>query len=156
MADAQDTSTAPKRKRPRSSSVTANREHVAQRVVDFFNRDVQDRTWDIDARLQRYAKFRMWKEEKTWPWPNASNAAVPDIMTACLRMEDTLHNAVMSQRPAVVSKAFQKANKGKSTVVDNLLDYQFFVEAKGEKVIGEAASAFVGDGVVTAFIPWVR
>ena len=145
-----------KRKRPRSSSVTADKTLVAQRVVEFYTKDIQDRAYDIEARLQRYAKMRMWKEPKIWPWSDASNAAVPDIMTAQLRMEDTLHNAVMSQRPAVVSKAFQKANKDKSAVVDNLLDYQFFVEAKGEKVIGEMASAFVGDGVVTVFVPWVR
>jgi hypothetical protein len=98
----------------------------------------------------------MWKEPKSWPWPDASNAAVPDMMTASLRMQDTLHNAVMSQRPAVVSKAMQKANKDKSGTVDNILDYQFFVEAKGEKVVGEMADAFVNDGVVTVFIPWVK
>ena len=146
----------PKRKRPRSSSVKADKEKVAQRVVDFFTKDVADRSFDIEARVQRYAKFRMWTEQKNWPWEDCSNTAVPDIMTAQLRMEDTLHNAVMSQRPAVVSKATQKANKDKSPVVDNILDYQFFCEAKGEKLIGEMASAFVGDGVMTVFVPWVR
>ena len=146
----------PKRKRPRSSSVKADKTLVAQRVIDFYTQDIQARTFDIEARLQRTAKFRMWTEPKDWPWEDASNSAVPDIMTASLRMQDTIHNAVMSQRPAVVSKAVQKANKDKSAVVDNLLDYQFFVEAKGEKVIGEMADAFVNDGVVTVFIPWVR
>ena len=153
MADPQ---AAPKRKRPRSSTITADRTHVAQRVVDFFTQDVQGRSFDIEARLQRYAKFRCWTEPKDWPWEDSANSAVPDIMTASLRMQDTIHNAVMSQRPAVVSKAAQKANKEKSPVVDNVLDYQFFVEAKGEKVVGEMADAFVNDGVVTVFIPWVR
>ena len=63
MADA-----APKRTRSRASVVTADRATVAQRVVDFYTKDVQDRSFDIDARLQRYAKFRMWREGKTWPW----------------------------------------------------------------------------------------
>lgn len=146
----------PKRKRARSSTVTADKALVARRVVDFYTKDIANRSFDIEARLQRIAKFRMWTEGKTWPWEDASDAAVPNIMTASLRMQDTIHNAVMSQRPAVVSKAMQKANKDKSAVVDNVLDYQFFVEAKGEKVIGEMADAFVNDGVVTVFIPWVR
>ena len=146
----------PKRKRPRSSSVTADKALVAQRVIDFYTADIQSRSFDIEARLQRQAKFRMWTEGKVLPWEDSSDAGVPDMMTASLRMQDTIHNAVMNQRPAVVSKAMQKANKDKSSVVDNVLDYQFFVEAKGEKIVGEMADAFVNDGVVTVFIPWVR
>lgn len=145
-----------KRSRPRSSVVKADRAGVANRVVDFYTQDVQNRSFDMQARLQRYAKFRMWTEGKDWPWENASDAAVPDIMTASLRMQDTIHNAVMHQRPAVVSKAMQKANREKSAVVDNVLDFQFFVEAVGEKVVGEMADAFVNDGAVTVFIPWVE
>ena len=146
----------PKRKRPRSSVVKVDRDRIAQRVIDFFKKDHADRAYDIDARLQRYAKVRMWTEGKTWPWEGCADSAVPDIMTASFRMQDTIHNAVMSQRPAVVSKAIQKANKDKSPIVDNLLDYQFFVDAKGEKVVGEMADAFVNDGVVTVFVPWVK
>lgn len=148
--------TAPKRSRSRSSSLVADKAKVAQRVVDFYSADINARSFDIEARLQRYAKFRLWREGKDWPWENSSDAAVPDMMTASLRMQDTIHNAVMNQRPAVVSKAIQKANKEKSPVVDNVLDYQFFVDAKGEKVVGEMADAFVNDGVCTVFIPWVR
>ena len=136
--------------------MTADKTIVAQRVIDFYTADIQNRSFDIEARLQRQAKFRMWTEGKDLPWEDSSDAAVPDMMTASLRMQDTIHNAVMNQRPAVVSKAMQKANKDKSPVVDNVLDYQFFVEAKGEKIVGEMADAFVNDGVVTVFIPWVR
>ena len=145
----------PKRKRPRSSAVKADRKTIAQRVIDFFDRDTQNRVHDIDARLQRHAKFRMWVEPKEWPWHDASNAGIPDIMTAQLRMEDTLHNAVMQSRPVVTAAALNKVNKDKAPVVDSILDYQFFVDGKGEKVIGEMANAFVGDGVVTVFVPWV-
>ena len=148
--------TAVKRKRSRASTVTADRKYVAQRVVDFFNKDVADRQADTDARLQRYAKFRMWTEGKVLPFEGCSDAAVADMMTASLRMQDTLHNAVMNQRPAVVSKAIQKANADKSGTVDNLLDYQFFVDAKGEKIVGEMADAFINDGVLTVYVPWVK
>src|SRR3990167_11254653 len=98
----------PKRKRPRPSPVTADRAAVALRVVDFYSKDVQDRSFDIEARLQRWAKFRMWREGREGPWEGSSDAAVPDMMTASLRTQDTIHNAVMNQRPAVVSKAVQK------------------------------------------------
>ena len=146
----------PKRTRARASAVTADRQIVANRVIDFYTKDVEDRSYDMQARLQRTAKLRMWSEPKDWPWEGSSNTSVPDIATASHRTQDTIHNAVMSQRPAVVSKAMQKANKDKSPVVDNILDYQFFVEAKGEKIIGEMAEAFVNDGVMTVFIPWVK
>ena len=146
----------PKRTRPRSSSVRAKREDIANRVIEFFDADVAARTHDIEARLQRYAKFRMWREPKNWPWENAANSAVTDMMTASMRMQDTLHNGVMQSRPVVNATAANKVNKDKAPVVDAILDYQFFVEAKGEKIIGEAADAFVNDGVVTAYIPWVR
>jgi hypothetical protein len=37
---------------------------------------------------------------KDWPWEGATDFANPDMMTASMRLQDTLHNAVMSQRPA--------------------------------------------------------
>ena len=148
--------TTPKRKRARSSTLKADKALVAQRVVDFHKADIQNRIYDIDARLQRYAKFRMWCEGKSWPWADSSDAAIPDIMTASLRMQDTLHNAVMSTRPCVVVKSFNKVNKDKEPTVNQLLDYQFFVENPGEKIVGEMADAFVNDGVITAFVPWVK
>lgn len=146
----------PKRKRPRSSALKADRKTIAKRVIDFFDRDTRARSADIEARLQRYAKFRMWTEPKTFPWENASNAAIPDIMTAAMRMEDTLHNATMQSRPVVNATAVNKINKDKAPVVDSILDYQFFVDARGEKAVGEMADAFVLDGVITVFIPWVK
>ena len=73
--------TTPKRKRPRSSSVTADKEKVAQRVVDFFTKDVADRSFDIEARVQRYAKFRMWTEQKNWPWEDCCFSTDTELLT---------------------------------------------------------------------------
>jgi hypothetical protein len=95
----------PRLVRPRKDRLKIDKEAIAQRVVDLFNEDDQAAMDDIEARLQRYAKFRMWTEGKDWPWEDASDAAIPDMMTHSLKVQDTLHNAVMSTRPPINSKA---------------------------------------------------
>ncbi len=112
----------PKRTRARKSDLKIDPVAIARRVVDFFDEDDQNRAADIEARLQRYAKFRMWTEGKDWPWEDCSDAAIPDMMTHSLKVQDTLHNAVMSTRPAVVSKALKKVDSEKQGKVDELLD----------------------------------
>jgi len=78
------------------------------------------------------------------------------MMQHSLRVQDTLHNAVMSIRPAVVTKAVNKADADKQDSVDNLLDYQVFEEQPGETAVGTIIEAFVNDGVFTAYTPWVK
>jgi len=145
-----------RRERKRSSTLKLDRQEIAQRVIDFFETDGLNRTADIEARLQRYAKFRGWSEGKDWPWEDASDAFIPDMMTHSLKVQDTLHNAVMSSRPSVIAKALKKTDSDKEGSVNDLLDFQFFVENKGEVIIGEMADAFVNDGDVTVYIPWVN
>ena len=132
------------------------REEIAERVKRFYDDDWQSSHVDRDLRLQRYAKFRQWTEGKDWPWEDSSDQAVPDMMTASLRTQDTLHNAVMSARPVIISRAVNPVNSKKQDTVDELLDYQVFVEQNGEEVVGDIAESFVNDGVFTLFIPWVR
>lgn len=145
----------PKRTRPRKERLKIDPEKIANRVVDFFTNDNADRSEDIEARLQRYAKFRMWTEGRDWPWPDCSDASIPDMMTHSLRVQDTLHNAVMTSRPSIISKALKKVDRDREQNVNELLDFQFFVENKGEIAIGEAADAFVNDGLMTIFVPWI-
>jgi|TARA_Y100000310_G_scaffold153951_1_gene153511 hypothetical protein len=136
------------------------RREIADRVCQFYTDDIDDRAVETEARLQRYAKFRAWTEGKDWPWPNASDIALTDMMQHAMRVQDTLHNAVMSARPPVTAKAMNRADKGKERSVDVLVDHQVFVEqgpsGEGEKAIGELIEQFVNDGVFTAFIPWVK
>ena len=146
----------PKRERLRKSTYTFDKKKIAQRVVDFFNDDTRDREQDMAARLQRYAKFRMWTEGKDWPWEDSSDCALPDMMTHSLKVQDTLHNAVMSTRPSVIAKALKKPDREKENDVNNLLDVQFFVENRGEHLVGEMADAFVNDGNIVVFTPWVN
>ena len=89
-------------------------------------------------------------------WCGNSDIALTDIMEKSLRMQDTVHNAVMTQRPPVGSKAHKKGDKEKEKTVDQLIDFQFFEEQAGETIIGELAETFFNDGVCTAFIPWVN
>lgn len=145
-----------KRERARISSLKFDKAEVAKRIKHFYETDNQNRTDEIDARLQRYAKFRMWTEGKIWPWEDASDAAIPDMMTASMRMQDTLHNAVMSQRPPIMAKATKKQDADKASTVDDLIDFQVFEEQPGEEIIGELADDFVNEGFYTAYIPWVK
>jgi hypothetical protein len=146
-----------RRERPRVESFAKlKKEEIVQRVERFFNDDNMDRTDEIDARLQRYAKYRQWVEPKTWPWQDSSNFAMPDLMIASQRLQDTLHNAVMSSRPAVMAKALKKHDEEKTEKVDHLIDYQVFVEQNGEECVGVLAHDFVNEGFFTAYIPWVK
>ncbi|MCR4338525.1 MAG: hypothetical protein NUW01_01420, partial [Gemmatimonadaceae bacterium] len=147
---------APRRTRSRSSTFKIDKTVIAERVIKFFTDDNTDRQFDIEARIQRYAKFRMWTEGKTDPWPGASDVGLSDIATAVLKMEDTLHNAAMQTRPVTNAKAFKESDRDKQQIVDNLLDYQFFVEGAGEVKVGRMAHNYVMDGVMRVFVPWVK
>ncbi len=146
----------PRRRRSRSRDMKFEKADIVDRVLRFFEKDDSDRSAEKEARIQRYAKYRMWVEGKSWPWPNASDVPLPDMMEKSLRMQDTLHNAVMSMRPVVGAKALDRADHDKEGNIDKLIDYQVFVEQRGEDLIGDFADAFVNDGVFVAFTPWVK
>ena len=133
-----------------------SRTRIAKRVIDFYANDLSKGGVDRELRLQRIAKFRMWTEGKTWPFDNASDIALPDMMEKSLRVQDTLHNAVMSQMPVVGAKADDEEDASKEDVVDDLIHHQVFSEQEGETFIANLIDAFVNDGVFTVFTPWVK
>lgn len=145
-----------RRTRPRGKSFKFDRAKIFDRVKDFYDKDRESRDIDLEQRLQRYAKYRMWTSGEDGVWPGASDIPLPDMTEKSLRLQDTLHNAVMSQRPAINAKAAVPANQGKEPIIDGLLDHQFFVESRGETVVGDLADAFINDGVFTVFVPWVK
>lgn len=145
---------AERRRRRRKLDVDPGR--IVDRVTLFYETDHELRGAEREARLQRYAKFRMWTEGKDWPWDAASDVPLPDIMEKSLRLQDTLHNAVMAARPVIGAKAMEKANREKEDAIDKLTDHQVFVEQPGEEKMGDLADAFVNDGVMHLFIPWVK
>jgi hypothetical protein len=125
-------------------------------VVDFYNTELTNRAPEREARLQRYAKYRMWSNGTDWPWAGASDQAIPDMLQDSLRVQDTLHNAVMSQKPPVIATANAKEDEPKQKAIDDLIQYQLFREQPGEKIIGEMAESFTNDPALTVFVPWVK
>jgi len=152
--------TAKRRTRRRKTSIPPEEQsEIANRVVKFYNDEIINRKNEREARLQRYAKYRMWRSETDWPWPGASNTAIPDMAQSSMRVQDTLVNAVMSQNPPVISNAGSKADEEKQDTIDRLIQAQVFTGmglGEGERLIGEMAESFVNDPACTIFIPWVR
>ncbi len=140
----------------RKSSYEYDKEEVVKDLLDWYERDLQDRHDWSERRLQRYAKYRGWLEAKDYPWPDASNAYIPLMMTDSQQMQDTLHNGVLSQRPVMAPKAENPADKDKGDTVADFLDYQFFVEQAGEKKLSSLIESFVNDGTMYSLQAWVK
>ena len=144
----------PPRSRPRSLDL--DRDTLANHIHDSLRQDLDDRNDWNEMRIQRYAKLRGWRADKQFPWPGASNAHLPFLMTECQRTQDTIHNAVMSRHPVVEAMAVQSINAGKQKAIDNVLDYQLFVEQQGEEIIAKIIEQYTQDGIFLAYVPWVR
>lgn len=137
-------------------SFKVDAEKVVDSVINRYHQDLRGRqTWE-DDRLQRYAKLRGWNEAKEYPWPNASNAHIPLMMQNSQRTQDTLQNAVLVSRPAILALPINKAARDKGTNIDHILDYQFFVEQPGEEKLGTIISGFVDDGKSFVYVAWVE
>ena len=149
-----ETETPPSLSNKRSFKI--DKDKAIRRIIEDYDGDLLDRADWTEQRIQRYAKYRGWLEPKNYPWPNAANSHNPILMTDCQRMQDTLHNAVMGQRPVMSAIATNGGNKDKGTSVDELLDYQLFVEQPGEERVGELIDSYVNDGTFVAFTPWVK
>ncbi len=145
-----------KRRHPSKIRSDEDRDKIAIRVTDFYRNDRSARNFDESARLQRYAKYRQWSEGANLPWDDASDVAIPDIMTHSLSVQDPLYNAVVATRPAIALRPRDEHDRARARTIDQLLDAQFFTENKGEQLVSEMVDYFVNDGVVTNFIPWVR
>ena len=145
-----------KRKRVRSKSINLDKDKVVEIVLRRLQDDITNRTEWMEKRLDRYAKYRGWLEDTDTPWPGADNPHVPVIAWNVLRTISLLHNAVLSSRPVMYSSAWKKVDAGKQEVIDNLLDWQVFIEADGARKLDDFIAGFVEDGVSVAHIPWVK
>ncbi len=140
----------------RQSLKLKNKNEFVEYVIRRYDQDLQDRREWSQARLQRYAKLYGWLETKNYPWPNASNQHVPMLMTNSQRTQDTLVNAVLASRPVMSAIAINKADADKGKTIDELQDYQFFVEQDGEEKLASMADSFTNDGRWVCFVPWVK
>mgnify|MGYP000002363483 CR=1 FL=1 len=128
---------------------------LVKRALDFARDDESNRQIELDMSLQRYAKFRQWRDEANDAlWENSADAAVADLMTLSLRTQDTIHNAILNSRPALESSAVQEKDLNKQDGVDEILDYQL-LEENGKQWLGDAIDHFTNDGHATALVVWV-
>jgi len=140
----------------RTRSLVKEPKKVLASLIKKYTLDIDDRSEWAENRIQRTAKYRGWREVKTYPWENASNAHLPIIMTDVQRTEDTLHNAVLSTRPVMNAKGANRDIESKEKTVDQLLDHQIFVENAGETRVGNLISSFCQDGQFIAYIPYIK
>jgi hypothetical protein len=145
-----------KRTRARPKTLKFDKAEIAKRVIQFADDDMYARTDFMEARLQRYAKFRNWVERDTGPWQDSSDVALPDMMTHSTKLQDILVNAIMSSQPPISAMARNKADVAKESTIDDLIQHQLFVDMKGTVLIGDLVECFVNDGVFTTHIPWVQ
>lgn len=140
----------------RKRSLKLDKEEVVTDILERYEQDLMDRQDWIKSQLQRHAKYRGWKEGKNDPWPNASDVQLSLMMTDSQRMQDTLHNAVLANRPVMEAKALRPGDAPKCETLDGLLDYQLFVEQHGEEKIADLIDSFVNDGMFVLFQAWVK
>lgn len=132
-----------------------DRMQIVERVKAFARDDEDARNLDKRYREQRYAKLMQWREPAMGPWEDSTNVTLPDIMTDCLRSEDTILNAALATRPMINSRALDPRNQDKQRKIDLLHDNQFFVEQPGEKLLERMAMNFLRDGTITNYVRWV-
>lgn len=143
-------------KPPARRSLVKDKTDVVKGIIKLYNDDKMDRQDWVEARIQRTAKYRGWREKKMLPWEDASNAHLPIIMTDVQRTEDTLHNAVLSAHPVMNSKAVNRGDQDKQDTVDQLIDHQVFIENRGEERIGNLISSFTQDGQFVTYNPYIK
>ena len=132
-------------------------ESVLRRATAILS-DMDRGAW-MDGRLQRYAKYRGWLEEKTFPWRHCSNVHIGLMQIAELRANAGLHNVVMTMRPLVTARATGRSGVSKEERITELIDTQLFLDPgpdHAERVFGDYVSSFLQDSNVVAFTPWVR
>ena len=145
-----------KTSRMKAVATEGERNAIVDRVKRFFEMDETSRSFQKIDRLQRYAKFRMVTPGKDFPWPDASDTTMPDMMTQSLRIQDTLHNSVMSSESPVAAHPLNDKGRDNAENVNKLITHQIFVDTDGENLIGDYAESFVNDGLATIMTPWVR
>ena len=140
---------------------TLDPERVVKSVLAYvrdLESDANRGQW-LDKRLQRYAKFRGWLPEKSWPWPGASNVHIPLLQTSELRATAGLHNVVMTLRPLLGAKAASRAGVEREEKITQVIDHQLFLEP-GPEIAERRLTDFIQggtqDGNGVAYTPWVR
>jgi hypothetical protein len=110
----------------------------------------------MGRRAERRLKLMGWLPYKDFPWPNASNFWVGLMLISGLKMRGVMENSLKALRPMLNAKARQQRNTDKEKKIDNVLDYQFFIENKGETIIDTGCANFWEDEAVYAEVQYVK
>ena len=146
--------TKPKR---RKRSFNLDRRRVVEYVLGRLQIDLDARNEWNQKRIDRYAKLRGWLPTKGHPLGSqSSNVWMPIMLVASMRLKASLENSTKSMRPLMQAKAMQQRNMDKQENINRLTDFQFFVEAAGERVLDDFISNLVDDGLAIAHVRWVR
>lgn len=132
-------------------------ESVVARAQEL-DQDTNRGKW-LEDRLARYAKYRGWLTDKSWPWSGCSNVHIPMLQIAELRANAGLHNVVMTLRPLLSAKASSKGGLDREEKITQLIDYQLFLEPGpeiAERRITDFIAGGLQDGNGVAYTPWVR
>lgn len=147
----------PALRRPRRLSIDPEKVVVSvQRRLERLLNDRERSEW-LQARLDRYAKFRGWLSEKTYPYEGAANADLPIMMSQLLRQDAGLYNATMTTRPLLSAKPLQSRNAERGERATEVVDAQIFLETPDAKRrLGDFITNFLVDSNVVAYTPWVK
>src|SRR3990172_9573427 len=131
---------------------------LAQKILRLVAHAQTERTTWMSLRADRYAKYRGWtaREQKTFPWPGASNQHIPILAADSLRVKAGLFNAVMGIRPVMTPKTLRRELKERGERANALIDRQLFSESDGERRIGQWIDGGVDDGTAFAETYWAR
>ena len=141
----------------RKRALKVNKQEVVEYVLKSKLDVENERSTFIQKRLERYGKFRGWLMEKTDPIGNLShNLWIPIMIVSYLRLTATLENALKGTRPLMEAKARQRIHAPKTERLDKYLDYQFFTELEGEKIIDDYVANLVQDGTVFTHQRYVK
>ena len=131
---------------------------LAQKILRLVAHAQTERTTWMSLRADRYAKYRGWtaREQKTFPWPGASNQHIPILAADSLRVKAGLFNAVMGIRPVMTPKTLRRELKERGERANALIDHQLFAESDGERRIGQWIDSGVDEGTAFAETYWTR
>lgn len=144
------------RRRLRKRTYTIDKDALVERVLEMVQNAEEERAEQMEERTARYAKLRGWTERDNPPWEDAANIHVPVIMANSLRVKAGLFNAVMGMRPIMTPKTTQRRLQAQAEQANNLIDYQFFVEAAGERVVDAYVDQFVDEPCVFSHQRWSK
>lgn len=142
--------------RLRKRTYALDKDAVVQTLLDMVTNAEQERAPMMEAQTLRYAKLRGWTERENPPWDDSSNTHVPVMLANSLRTKAGIFNAVLGMRPIMTPRTTSRTLREKAEHANQLIDYQFFVEGAGEKVIDAYVDQFVDEPCVFSHQRWSK